>query len=84
MAAADLNEDGVPDLVYSGYKYNSASGTNNGYGLYVQVCNGNGTFATPTKVSSPSAFNLVTGDFNRDGHIDVLVGGYGVRRAGSL
>jgi hypothetical protein len=75
IAAADLNGDGIPDLIYSGNKSNSANGTSTGFGTYVQLAHGDGTFATPVKYPGGDGFEILTGDFNRDGHVDVLVSG---------
>ena len=66
IALAGMNGDGKLDLV-------------DGYGVYVSLGNGDDTFApaiTPQVLSGAS--QMVFGDFNGDGHLDVLgVGGYG-------
>lgn len=77
LAAADLNGDGVPDLIYTGFQQNKANLTNNGFGLYVQLGRGDGTFAPAVRYPGFEGFNILTGDFNRDGRVDVLVSGFG-------
>jgi hypothetical protein len=69
-AFADLNGDGIPDLV-----------TGTIAGLFVQLGNGDGTFQAPVMisdagVSSANFFgtttsNIVFGDFNGDGKVDI-------------
>jgi hypothetical protein len=77
LAAADLNGDGVPDLIYTGSEENNANRTTNGFGLYVQLGRGDGTFSPAVKYPGFEGFNILTGDFNRDGRVDVLVSGFG-------
>ena len=58
ITAVDVNHDGKLDLITSG--------------LYVLLGNGNGTFQNAIQSPlGPQDFNLVAGDFNGDGQIDV-------------
>lgn len=77
LAPVDLNGDGILDLIYSGVRQNNAKLTDDGNGLYVQLGHGDGTFAAAVKYPGLIGFNILTGDFNRDGHVDVLVSGLG-------
>ena len=67
--AGDFNGDGILDLVV-GQNFNNQTGSLSFYrGL------GNGTFAAP--ITSPSTlpvFSLMSGDFNGDGKLDVVIG----------
>lgn len=73
VAFADLNGDGNPDLV---------SGTSSG--LFVQLGNGDGTFQSPYQIETGGVSdlldsgwlrdsNLVFGDFNGDGNLDIAM-----------
>jgi hypothetical protein len=65
--AGDFNGDGIPDI---------AVGTPSG--LDVMLGKGNGTFQPPVVINLTQtvSFNqLATGDFNRDGHLDLIVNG---------
>jgi len=67
VAAEDVNHDGKIDLVVASW----------GFPLEVFLGNGDGTFQSP--ISGPTALynsNLVFGDFNRDGSLDIAVGTY--------
>lgn len=46
-----------------------------GQSLELLLGNGNGTFATPQSVFDGDAYYLLGADFNRDGNIDIAVGG---------
>jgi hypothetical protein len=64
IAVADVNGDGKPDLVVSGFQ-----------GIVTLLGDGNGTFrsgqvAAPVTAEGPF---LATGDFNKDGKVDVAV-----------
>jgi len=72
VAVADLNKDGIPDLV-----------TGSASGLFVQLGIGDGTLQLPVQVSGSSALpesyfrltsgtSIVFGDFNADGNPDIL------------
>jgi hypothetical protein len=65
----DFNGDGILDLVV-GQNFNNATGSLSFYrGL------GNGTFAAPvTSASTLPVFSLMSGDFNNDGKLDVVIG----------
>ena len=74
--AADLNGDGITDLVLTGWKGYPSPG-----GIAVCMGNGDGTFTSGTfyQTGSDVPQYLVVGDFNGDGILDVAaVGGQGV------
>jgi hypothetical protein len=63
LAASDMNEDGILDLVVGG---------NSGQQVVVNTCDGDGTFTvmTPQSVGG-STWMIAVGDVNGDGHDDV-------------
>jgi hypothetical protein len=65
-AKADLNNDGVPDLVLCCDRDNNA---------WYQLSTGTGGFLAPVTLAAvpPLRFAVATGDFNRDGRNDVLL-----------
>ena len=69
-AVGDLNGDGFPDLIVA-----VACGTNCNHGLLsVLLGRGDGTFGAPvTYETGPIASSVAVGDFNKDGHLDVVV-----------
>ncbi len=80
-SAADLNGDGNLDLVTFS-SANFSSPTNEPTStlisgiVSVNLGRGDGTFATAKNFSASPASGLATGDFNQDGHEDVVVGGF--------
>jgi len=80
VAIADFNNDGRLDLTVGLAR-----------SLAVLLGNGDGTFATMTTYGTPGASSaermLIVGDFNIDGHPDLVVGGgdrYGLNRIGVM
>ena len=66
IAVADVNGDGFADLLVSGFN-----------GLAVLVGNGDGTFRPGPFTTLTTAQNfLATGDFNKDGKVDVALADY--------
>lgn len=78
LAAADVNGDGRVDIAFSRSVPNTgASGCHAEWGVLLNQ--GNGTFrltSGPSAVGSASTSGsyIALGDFNRDGHMDVVVG----------
>ena len=70
IAAADLNGDGRVDLVIAASD-NPHPAYQEGYATVLRGT-GNGAFAAPVDYpTAPGAYNVVLGDFNRDGIIDI-------------
>lgn len=61
IASADLNNDGYPDLV--------ATSIEPGFDVYLN--DGRGAFTVMRFTTQSAPLSVVTGDFDRDGHIDV-------------
>jgi hypothetical protein len=69
QARADINKDGVADLLVSSFQgtYSSTDG------LYVMLADGNGAFTRGQQLTSHQLVNGVAiDDFNRDGRADVV------------
>jgi len=69
LAIADMNGDGNPDLVIAGFQDSSDV-------IIVAAGKGDGTFTAIS--ATPVAYlpdHLATGDFNEDGHLDVIASG---------
>lgn len=65
VVGADLNGDGISDLVALGSQTNS---------LLILLARGDGTFAAPQTIAiGTTPGSIALGDFNRDGHIDIAV-----------
>jgi hypothetical protein len=67
-AVGDFNGDGVPDLAVAEGNFNYLSG-----GVLLLLGTGKGKFRLPLFTDSQGAFDVVTADFNGDGHLDVAV-----------
>lgn len=66
IAAVDMNEDGIPDLIATGPSTN---------GVYLLLGNGNASFGPVQQYSvSAGPAPVAVGDFNRDGKPDLAVG----------
>jgi hypothetical protein len=65
FAAADFNNDGIPDLVAGGY---------DNTGTYILLGNGDGTFGSPVLLNSQEGLAGI-GDFNGDGNVDIALSG---------
>jgi hypothetical protein len=75
VATGDFNGDGKVDLVVSDFDANYGF-----IGVSVLLGKGNGTFGSPIETGNLKAGggNVVVGDFNADGKLDVVVGGLSV------
>jgi hypothetical protein len=71
VASADLNSDGLPDVV-------SASFDDATLTVFFNNKNSPGTFNTPLVLPSPGASQVAIGDMNNDGLQDLVSADYGV------
>jgi hypothetical protein len=73
LAIADMNNDGIPDIVTLG------QASNGSLQVAIALGNGDGTFKAPNKVNYSVIYeqeSLAVGDFNGDGKQDVAITGY--------
>jgi hypothetical protein len=65
VVAADVNGDGLADLIYTDYGATATSST-----THVLLSNGDGTFARGQTIATAGA-SIAVADFNHDGHVDL-------------
>ena len=74
VTVADVDRDGHIDVLVAAGRTNSDSGFGEGFVLVFRG-NGNGTFAAPVEYQvAVGPMQIVVGDFNRDGVLDVATG----------
>jgi len=71
LASADLNGDGLPDVVSASYDDGSLA-------VFFNDKNSPGTLNAPLVLSSPGASQVAIGDMNHDGLPDLVSADYGV------
>ena len=72
VAVGDINGDGINDIVTCGVADNRSS-------VDVLLGNGDGTFQAPRESSvGPGPGAIALGDFNLDGHLDVVTANFGI------
>jgi len=79
VVVGDFNGDGKTDLAVANRIHDwmtTPSFWTDG-DISVLLGKGDGTFGSPVKQIAGAAFSLLTGDFNGDGKLDLLVGTYG-------
>ena len=73
LVSADLNGDGLDDILYT---FTTSQGSTTYINLGVNVSQAQGGFSTATysypSSGFPASTDIVTGDFNRDGKMDVV------------
>jgi len=70
----DFNGDGVPDIAFLSFDLATAmNGAPISGSLYVMLGRNNGTFGPAQLVPNVTGASVSTGDFNRDGKIDLVV-----------
>lgn len=77
LAWGDLNNDGLSDVIFSGYINSDARSI-------VYLNNGDDTFTENEVLPKARAGNTSLADFDNDGDLDVLILGYGNGPVGSL
>jgi hypothetical protein len=79
LATGDFNGDGYPDLAIADYYAADFSASK---GLIILLGNGDGTFQSPTPIpiEQYGPTWVTVGDFNKDGKLDLAVGGPSVGR----
>jgi hypothetical protein len=76
MQVADLNNDGLDDVVVSGWTRGSLTNY-----VYILLQNANGTLTDKTSslIANnviPGASHIIINDFDHDGHVDIFLSGY--------
>ncbi|HEY1726106.1 MAG TPA: VCBS repeat-containing protein [Steroidobacteraceae bacterium] len=71
LLAADINHDGVPDIV-------SASFEDGALAVFLNSATSKGSFSAPIILSSPGASQVAVGDMNGDGLPDLVSADYNV------
>jgi hypothetical protein len=71
LASADLNRDGLPDLVSASFAEGSLT-------VFLNDKSSPGTLSAPLVLSSPGASQVAIGDVNHDGLPDLVSADYGV------
>jgi hypothetical protein len=82
---ADLNNDGIHDLIVDTYYANGSPQPD----FAVFIANGDGTFKSPVLYAYPSVFQggpvaMTFGDFNGDGNIDMALAIGGTKRCADV
>lgn len=74
LSLADMNKDGLLDIVTGNSYFNGGNGTTSG-SVSILLNSGSGTFgAATTYVTGGSPRELAVADFNKDGTLDIAVG----------